>query len=125
MTAPPAIAPAGLPGPDHLPPPTSGPLADQPSWARLIRHARCADAGLDPEAWFPESTKAGQARREAAAAIAICGSCPVRTRCLALSLQHWDIGQHGVWGAWWPPNAPPVRPQTCWPCTSPKPRGRR
>jgi hypothetical protein len=22
----------------------------------------------------------------------------VRGHCLALSLQHWDIGQHGVWG---------------------------
>jgi hypothetical protein len=97
MTAPPAIAPAGRPGLDHLPP-TAGPLAGQLSWARLIQHARCADAGLDPEAWFPENTEAGQVRREAAAAIAICRSCPVRTRCLALSLQHWDIGQHGVWG---------------------------
>jgi hypothetical protein len=22
----------------------------------------------------------------------------VRGHCLTLSLQHWDIGQHGVWG---------------------------
>jgi hypothetical protein len=22
----------------------------------------------------------------------------VRGQCLALSLRHWDIGQHGVWG---------------------------
>jgi hypothetical protein len=48
--------------------------------------------------WFPVSTGARQARHEAAAAIAICNSCLVRTRCLALSLQHWDIGKHGVWG---------------------------
>jgi Transcription factor WhiB len=40
----------------------------------------------------------GQARQEAAAAIAICATCPVRSHCLTLSVQHWDIGQHGVWG---------------------------
>jgi hypothetical protein len=106
MTSPPATAPAGRSGSDHLPPPAPGPLADQPSWARLIRHARCADAGLDPDQWFPVSTEARQARHEAAEAIAICSSCLVRTRCLALSLQHWDIGKHGVWGGWWQPNAP-------------------
>jgi hypothetical protein len=98
MTSPPAIAHAGRSGSDHLAPPAPGPFADQPSWARLIRNARCADAGLDPDQWFPVSTEARQARHEAAAAIAICNSCLVRTRCLALSLQHWDIGKHGVWG---------------------------
>jgi hypothetical protein len=64
----------------------------------VIRHARCADAGLDPDQWFPVSAEAGDARHEAAAAIAICSSCLVRAACLALSLRHWDIGQHGVWG---------------------------
>jgi hypothetical protein len=64
----------------------------------LIRHVRCADAGLDPDQWFPVSAEAGNAHREAAAALAICNSCPVRTDCLALSLEHWDIGQHGIWG---------------------------
>jgi hypothetical protein len=38
------------------------------------------------------------ARLEAAAAIAVCTSCLVRGECLVLSLRHWDIGQHGVWG---------------------------
>jgi hypothetical protein len=38
------------------------------------------------------------ARRQAAAAIAVCATCPVRGQCLALSLRHWGIGQHGVWG---------------------------
>ena len=38
------------------------------------------------------------ARREAAAAIAVCWACLVRGQCLALSLRYWDIGQHGVWG---------------------------
>jgi hypothetical protein len=31
-------------------------------------------------------------------AIAISATCPVRGHCLTQSLQHWDIGQHGVWG---------------------------
>jgi Transcription factor WhiB len=78
-----------------LPP---GPFTDQASWARVIRHARCADGSLDPDQWFPVSAEAGKARQEAAAAIAICTTCLVRARCLALSLRHWDIGQHGVWG---------------------------
>jgi WhiB family redox-sensing transcriptional regulator len=64
----------------------------------MISHGRCADAGLDPDEWFPVSAEAGEARHEAAAAIAICNSCLVRAECLALSLRHWDIGQHGVWG---------------------------
>src|SRR5437899_2094878 len=75
-----------------------GPVTDQASWARVIRHARCADGSLDPDQWFPVSAEAGKARQEAAAAIAICTTCLVRAQCLALSLQHWDIGQHGVWG---------------------------
>ena len=39
-----------------------------------------------------------KARREAAAAITVCTTCLVRAECLVLSLRHWDIGQHGVWG---------------------------
>src|SRR5689334_16341605 len=68
------------------------------SWALVIRYARCSDSGLDPDQWFPVSADPGQARREAAAAIAICATCPVRGHCLTLSLRHWDIGRHGVWG---------------------------
>jgi hypothetical protein len=73
-------------------------FSDQASWARVIGHARCADGSLDPDQWFPVSAEADKARQEAAAAIAICTTCPVRPQCLALSLRHWDIGQHGVWG---------------------------
>jgi hypothetical protein len=32
------------------------------------------------------------------AAIAVCASCLVRGQCLTLSLRHWDIAQHGIWG---------------------------
>jgi hypothetical protein len=28
----------------------------------------------------------------------VCTTCLVRAECLELSLRHWDIGQHGVWG---------------------------
>jgi hypothetical protein len=45
------------------------------------------------------------ARGEAAAAIAICQACPVRGQCLALSLRHWDIGQHAYGAAWSRPSA--------------------
>ena len=75
-----------------------GAFSDQASWARVIRNARCADASLDADQWFPVSAEAGKARQEAAAAIAICTTCLVRAQCLALSLRHWDIGQHGIWG---------------------------
>ena len=67
-------------------------------WTRVAEQARCADSGLDPDQWYPVSTEPARARHEAAAAIAVCTGCPVRAQCLELSLRHWDIGQHGVWG---------------------------
>jgi WhiB family transcriptional regulator, redox-sensing transcriptional regulator len=83
-------------GPPHQQ--IAGPFTDQALWARVLRHARCADGTQDPEQWFPVSVQIEKARQEAAAAIAVCASCPVRAPCLALSLRHWDIGQHGIWG---------------------------
>jgi WhiB family transcriptional regulator, redox-sensing transcriptional regulator len=74
------------------------PLTDGALRARVTRQARCADSGLDPDQWYPVSIEPAQARHEAAAAIAICASCPVRAQCLELSLRQWAIGQHGVWG---------------------------
>ncbi len=73
-------------------------LTDDALWARVARQARCADSGIDPDQWYPVSVEPARARHEAAAAIAVCTSCPVRAQCLELSLRHWDIGQHGVWG---------------------------
>jgi WhiB family redox-sensing transcriptional regulator len=73
-------------------------LTDGALRARVAGQARCADSGLDPDLWYPVSTEPARARYEAAAAIAVCTSCPVRAHCLELSLRHWDIGQHGVWG---------------------------
>ena len=76
----------------------SAQLTDRALGAEVTRKARCADGTLDPDEWFPVSTEAEAARREAAGAIAICTACPVRGACLELSLRHWTIGQHGVWG---------------------------
>ena len=83
-------------GPPYLP--VAIPLTDRALWVRVIRHARCAGSSLDPDQWFPVSVEIGKARQEAAAAITVCTTCVVRAECLALSLRHWDIGQHGVWG---------------------------
>ena len=80
-----------------LPSSVPGQVTDDGSWARVSRYALCADSGLDPE-WFPVSIEPARARHEAAAAIAVCTACLVRAQCLALSLLHWDIGQHGIWG---------------------------
>jgi len=76
----------------------SAQLTDRALAAEVTTKARCAEGTLDPDEWFPVSTEANAARREAAAAIAICTACPVRGACLELSLRHWTIGQHGVWG---------------------------
>jgi putative drug exporter of the RND superfamily len=75
-----------------------GPVSDRESWAWVIRRALCADSGLDADQWFPVSAEVQTARAEAAAAIAVCRVCAVRSQCLALSLRYWDVGQHGVWG---------------------------
>jgi hypothetical protein len=73
-------------------------LTDRALAAEVTTKARCAEGSLEPDEWFPVSIGAEAARREAAAAIAICTACPVRDACLELSLRRWTIGQHGVWG---------------------------
>ena len=82
----------------NLPAPVPGPVTDYRLWARVARYAGCAGSGLEPDEWFPLSAEPATARHEAAAAIAVCTTCPARAQCLALSLRHWDIGQHGIWG---------------------------
>ena len=101
--------PTGVISQDYMAPPAPGPITDQASWAQVIRHARCADGDLDPDQWFPVSAEAGKARQEAATAIALCTACLVRGQCLALSLRHWDIGQHGVWGGLVPAERAQIR----------------
>ena len=78
--------------------PVPGRFSDEALWSLVLRHGQCSAGGLDPDQWFPISADPARARQEAAAAIAICTGCPVRGHCLTLSLRHWDIGQHGIWG---------------------------
>ena len=94
------IAPSGRDrdGVTTPPPLRRGAAVDLALSAQVTRHARCADSGLDPDQWFPVSVDPARARQEAAAAIAVCTNCLVRGECLVLSLRHWEVGQHGVWG---------------------------
>ena len=82
----------------NLPAPVPGAVTHHRLRAQVARYARCADSGLDPDEWFPASIEPATARHEAAAAIAVCTMCQVRPQCLELSLRHWEIGQHGIWG---------------------------
>jgi hypothetical protein len=77
--------------------PASG-LSSRDLWLLVMSQALCAHSGFAPDQWYPISETASAARREAEAAIAICHACPVRTHCLELSLRHWSVGQHGIWG---------------------------
>jgi Transcription factor WhiB len=86
-------------------------LTDWALRAEVTSKARCAVGTLDPDEWFPVSTDAEAARREAAGAIAVCRACPVRDACLELSMRHWKIGQHGVWGGLVPAERAAVRRQ--------------
>jgi hypothetical protein len=75
-------------------------LTEQELLARVTSpRARCAGPGVDPDDWFPASTRSGSARAEAARALALCAECAVRAECLELSLRQWDTaGRDGVWG---------------------------
>ena len=46
--------------------------------------------GVDPDVFFPTTDE------EAAAAKAICASCPVRVHCLAFAIERGE--RYGVWG---------------------------
>ena len=71
--------------------------------------AGCAASSRHPDEWFPDSTDVDAARREAAAALAICDICLAREPCLDLSLRYWEIGQHGIWGGLLPPEREALR----------------
>ena len=75
-------------------------LSEQELLARVTSpRARCASPGVDPDDWFPASTRWRSARAEAARALALCAQCAVRAECLELSLRQWDtVGRDGVWG---------------------------
>ena len=96
------IVPSGRTRDDVTTPPPHplgrGAAVDHALRAQVTSYARCADSGLDPDQWFPVSVDPASARQEAALAIAVCAGCLVRSECLVLSLRHWDLGRHGVWG---------------------------
>jgi WhiB family redox-sensing transcriptional regulator len=73
-------------------------VTDRMLWGIVIGQAACSTSGRGPDDWYPVSTPAGTARREAAEALAVCAACPVREECLELALRNWTVGQHGVWG---------------------------
>jgi Transcription factor WhiB len=61
--------------------------------------ASCSGAATDPDEWFPVATVVTAARSEAARALALCATCPVRGECLELSMRQWrTIGKYGIWG---------------------------
>ena len=67
-------------------------------WPFVLARAACSNSRLNPDGWYPVSVQVAAARREAAAAIAVCAGCPVRGECLELALRNRAIGQFGVWG---------------------------
>jgi hypothetical protein len=76
-----------------------GELSDSKLAALVYASARCARCFIDPDQWFPVSSDTAKARAEAAGAIAVCNSCPVRAPCLELCFRHDHVfGAHGVWG---------------------------
>jgi len=53
---------------------------------------------VDTAAWFPPSRNADTARDQAAPAIALCNTCPLRSECLEFSMRYWYRGgEEGVW----------------------------
>ena len=73
-------------------------MTDRILWTTVVAQAACSSSGLSPDDWYPVSATAEPARRDAAEAIAVCATCPVREECLELALRNWAVGQHGVWG---------------------------
>ena len=73
-------------------------LSDAALWLLMVERGACSTSELSADDWYPVSTPAEAARREAAGAIAVCSGCPVREECLELALRNWAVGQHGVWG---------------------------
>lgn len=56
---------------------------------------RPACEGKNPELWFPEDSRTNDGTQ----AKAICGTCPVRTRCLDMALTiERDGGVTDIWG---------------------------
>jgi WhiB family redox-sensing transcriptional regulator len=76
-----------------------GELSDSNLVNLMYHYGRCVSSRIDPDQWFPVADDAVVAREEAADAIDVCMSCPVRAECLEYSLRHGsDFSVYGVWG---------------------------
>jgi WhiB family redox-sensing transcriptional regulator len=73
-------------------------MTDRGLWPFVLARAACSNSRLNPDDWYPVGVPVVAAKREAAAAIAVCAACPVRAACLEWALRNWGIGQFGVWG---------------------------
>lgn len=91
--------------------PSSADLSSRELSLVVAVNAACAHGDADPDWWFPVSVSTDATRREAADALRVCKTCPVRARCLELSLRHWKIGQHGIWGGTLPAERKALRDQ--------------
>lgn len=74
-------------------------MTDRELGRQIAQQSRCAGSRVDPDEWFPCTMEVAKARHEAARAIAVCITCPVRADCLEFSLRHaYDVGAYGIWG---------------------------
>ena len=73
-------------------------MTDKGLWPFVRARAACSTSRLNPEDWNPISVPVAAARREAAAAVAVCAAYRVRGECQELALRNWAIRQFGVWG---------------------------
>jgi hypothetical protein len=60
-------------------------MTDRGLWSFVLARAACSNSHLNPDDWYPVSALVAVARREAAAALAICAACPVRGECPELA----------------------------------------
>lgn len=84
-------------------------VTDRGLWGLVLGQGACTASALSPDDWYPVSAPAAAARREAAAAIAVCEACPVRQECLELALRNWTAGRHGIWGGTVPAEREDIR----------------
>jgi len=73
-------------------------------WPFVLARAACSNSRLNPDDWYPVSVPVAAARREAAAAIAVCAACPVRGECLELALRTKRSGSSACGAALSQPN---------------------
>jgi hypothetical protein len=85
-------------------------MTDRGLWPFVLARAACSNSRLNPDDWYPVTVPVAAARRQAAAAIAVCAACPVRGECLELALRDWGIVHFGVWGSIVPPNGKSYAP---------------